>query len=345
MDPATHPFDPGRALAVVRQVVSSPDPATGGPRGLVSSHSVARGLAEHYGSWALGWYRNVDQDPCSGALIRKPLGDIAGDLDAQVQEYTGILLEWRSWLEELAALFAESAPETHADAGEEERRRSRERGVAPVAARVVERTDAGELWGLARRPGCGRSGPIRGRRDGVLAAAALWDKPGETRRDDGLRAAWQRAPDDATAGEVLGFRLLQEWQKLVPGLPEIRFRTLPAFAKGGRERYGLSAETPSLFDACPAESASPGVPLTARAARLYLDVCFFHPFHDGNGRAALLALGFVLAQEDILLDEVGPIQIRRYADDPVGAASLARIIHTLAVVTGRRGRFSRTPAG
>ncbi|MFC7863897.1 Fic family protein [Streptomyces murinus] len=189
-------------------------------------------------------------------------------------------------------------------------------------------------WGDVREV----TGPIRGRRDGILAAAALRDKPGETTRGEGLRAAWQRARTDATAKEALGFRLLQEWQKLVLGLPEVPFRTLPAFAKEGRERYGLSAETPSLFDACLAASVTPELPLTARAARLYLDVCFFHPFHDGNGRAALLALGFVLAQEDILLDEVGPIQIRRYADDPVGALSLARIVHTLAVAAERRNR-------
>ncbi|MGM9465187.1 hypothetical protein [Streptomyces murinus] len=161
MDPATHPFDPGRVLAVVREVVSSSDPATGRPRGLVSSHSVALGLAERYGPWAFGWYGNVDQDPYAGALIRKPLCGTADDLDAQVQKYTGILLEWRSWLEELASVFAESAPapdvdadaDADADVGEEERRRSRERGVAPVVALVVERTGAGELW----RAACART--------------------------------------------------------------------------------------------------------------------------------------------------------------------------------------------
>ncbi|MFY4720090.1 hypothetical protein [Streptomyces sp. LaBMicrA B280] len=118
------------------------------------------------------------------------------------------------------------------------------------------------------------TGPIRGRRDGILAATALRDKPGETTRGDGLRAAWQRARTDATAGESLGFRLLQEWQRLVLGLPEVPFRTLPAFAKEGRERP----------------------------------------------------------------DEVGPIQIRRYADDPVGALSPARIVHTVAVAAERRNR-------
>ncbi|SEC72145.1 hypothetical protein SAMN04490357_2724 [Streptomyces misionensis] len=132
-------------------MVFSPDPGTGRPRGLWSAHSVACGLAEHYGSWAFGWLGNVDQDPDAGALIRKPLCDTAEDLDAQARRYTEILLEWRSWIETLSAVFADSAPDTDAD--EEEKRRSRERGVAPVVALVVERTSAGELW----RAACART--------------------------------------------------------------------------------------------------------------------------------------------------------------------------------------------
>ncbi len=81
MDPATHPFDPERARAVIRAVVSAPDAQTGGPRGPGPSRSVARALAEHYGPWASGWYGNVDQDPDAGALIRAPLCDTADDLD------------------------------------------------------------------------------------------------------------------------------------------------------------------------------------------------------------------------------------------------------------------------
>ncbi|MFS4091436.1 Fic family protein [Streptomyces sp. AF1A] len=187
----------------------------------------------------------------------------------------------------------------------------------------------------------GLAGPIRGRRDGLLTAAALRDTPGDSTRGDRLRTAWERARCDAAAGACLGFHLLCEWQKLVLGLPDVGFRTLPAFAKAGRERYGLSAETPRLFHGCLAESADMDVPLAGRAARVYLDVCFFHPFHDGNGRAALLALGFVLAREEVFLDEVGPIQVRRYADDPVGAASLARVVHTLAMATVRRSRSNQ----
>ncbi|MFF3340977.1 Fic family protein [Streptomyces flavidovirens] len=53
----------------------------------------------------------------------------------------------------------------------------------------------------------------------------------------------------------------------------------------------------------------------ADAARLYLDVAFFHPFDDGNGRAALLALGHLLAAEDIVLGRIAPLTVARYADD------------------------------
>ncbi|MFS4091437.1 hypothetical protein [Streptomyces sp. AF1A] len=144
MDPTTHPFDPERALDVVREVVYSADPESGRPGGAWSSHSVARGLAERYGPWAFGWYGNVEENPDAGALIRLPLRDTADDLESQAQRYTNILLEWRSWLEDLAAVFAASAPDADADA--EERQRSRERGVAPLVALVVERTGAGELW-------------------------------------------------------------------------------------------------------------------------------------------------------------------------------------------------------
>ncbi|MFI5800643.1 Fic family protein [Streptomyces sp. NPDC051677] len=77
------------------------------------------------------------------------------------------------------------------------------------------------------------------------------------------------------------------------------------------------------------EAADPGVPLAGRAARVYLDVAFFHPFTDGNARAALLTLVHVLAREDVVLPEVWPLQTIRYADDPAGAADLATLIGLL----------------
>ncbi|MFC5958155.1 hypothetical protein ACFP51_27975 [Streptomyces pratens] len=71
----------------------------------------------------------------------------SGDLEQQAQRYTSALLQWRAWLEELAAVFAQFAPGPDADA--EETRRLRERAVAPLVTFVVERTGAGELWRAA----------------------------------------------------------------------------------------------------------------------------------------------------------------------------------------------------
>ncbi|MFJ8821663.1 Fic family protein [Streptomyces sp. NPDC102467] len=179
------------------------------------------------------------------------------------------------------------------------------------------------------------AGPMAGHRDGIAAAADA----GDSARADRFRAAWRLARADAEASRPLGFCLLEKWQRQVISRDDIAFRTLPAFAKGGRERYGLTASVPEVFDDCLTQATEAGsaVPLPARAARAYLDVCFFHPFDDGNGRAALLALGFVLAREGVVLDEVGPVQVRRYADDPAGAQALARLVHVLATAAANRG--------
>lgn len=188
-------------------------------------------------------------------------------------------------------------------------------------------------------------GPIRGVRDALDVVAGARDGHGDTTRGDRMRAAWRLAQKDAAANRPLGFGLLAEWQKLVLGRPDVAFRALPAFAKGGRERYGVCEETPEQFEECLSQATATvtDVPLPARAARAYLDVCFFHPFDDGNGRAALLTMGFVLAREKVFLDEVGPLRVPRYADDPVGALSLARLIHILTSAAARRGEVLARP--
>ncbi len=183
-------------------------------------------------------------------------------------------------------------------------------------------------------------GPVRGTRDAIDAVAGARDGRGDTARGERIRAAWRLAQSDAAADRALDLGLLVGWQKLILDRPDVAFRTLPAFAKGGRERYGVCGETAEQFEEClsQATAADTNVPLPARAARAYLDVCFFHPFDDGNSRAALLTMGFVLAREEVFLDQVGPVQVPRYADDPVGALALARLIHILADATARRGQ-------
>jgi len=157
---------------------------------------------------------------------------------------------------------------------------------------------------------------------------------GPVRQRDPVRAkrlllAHSLARADATRRAPLDFALLAAWQREVLGGAEAPFRANDACAKAGRERYGLTPRTQADFADCLREATDSELPLAARAARAYLDVAFFHPFTDGNARAALLTLVHVLAREDIVLPEVGPLQITRYADDPAGATDLATLIGVL----------------
>ncbi|MFE9796001.1 hypothetical protein ACFYRL_30180 [Streptomyces goshikiensis] len=94
---------------------------------------------------------------------------------------------------------------------------------------------------------------------------------------------------DAQQSARLTFPAMANWQRTVLHRKTVAFRTMPAFVKGGGESYGLSPGTPAHIAQCLAESSSLGVPLPSRAARSYLDLRFFHPFEDGNARAAMLA--------------------------------------------------------
>ncbi|MFJ8694207.1 Fic family protein [Streptomyces roseolilacinus] len=149
-------------------------------------------------------------------------------------------------------------------------------------------------------------------------------------------AALEMAFADAEQGRSLAFALMAKWQRIVLGQDLVGFRTMPAFAKGGRERYGLAPGTQALFEHCLSESTQPDLPLPSRAARAYLDVLFFHPFEDGNARAAMLALAFVLAREGVLLDQIHPLQTTRWADDAEGATDLAVLLGILITAAERR---------
>ncbi|MEU0275775.1 hypothetical protein [Streptomyces sp. NPDC006307] len=111
---------------------------------------------------------------------------------------------------------------------------------------------------------------------------------------------------------------------------------MPAFAKGGRERYGLASDTRARFERCLSESAQPDLPVPSRAAGAYLDILFFHPFEDGNARAAMPTLAFVLTREGVVLEQVQPLQTTRWADDAEGAADLALLLGILITSAERR---------
>ncbi len=160
-------------------------------------------------------------------------------------------------------------------------------------------------------------------------------------RADRLRAALAQSRADASHKRPLTCALLAEWQRFVLGMPEVAFRQGDAFAKGGRERYALTPHTQRNFARCLRDSADRQVPLASRAARAYLDVAFFHPFTDGNARLAMLTLAYVLELEGVRLDQTGPLQTTRYADDAAGAADLAVLVSVLIRSAHHRGPLRR----
>lgn len=173
----------------------------------------------------------------------------------------------------------------------------------------------------------------------VDGLAAWFDGPVRRRdpdRADRLLAATTLSRAAAGRGEPLTPALLDDWQKVLLGTPDVRLRRGDAFAKGGRERYGLTPHTWHDFATCLHQSTDASIPLPARAARAYLDIAFFHPYPDGNARLALLVIDHVLGMEGVRLDVVGPLQINRYADDPAGALDLATLVSVLIRATRRR---------
>ncbi|SCE14733.1 Fic/DOC family protein [Streptomyces sp. DvalAA-14] len=194
-------------------------------------------------------------------------------------------------------------------------------------------TDSLAVWLRVRREADWRQAPVLRRDPAARDGFRAWCEGPVRRRDpvraERLLAAHTLARADAGRRTPLDFALLAGWQREVLGAAEAPFRTSDACAKAGRERYGLTPNTRADFDSCLRDTTDPDIPPAARAARAYLDVAFFHPFTDGNARAALLTLVHVLAREDIVLPEVGPLQTTRYADDPAGAADLATLIGVL----------------
>ncbi|MFD6549902.1 Fic family protein [Streptomyces sp. NPDC058398] len=186
--------------------------------------------------------------------------------------------------------------------------------------------------------------PFTPARDGAVHDIRSFDQARSPDRAAALLAALRQARADAANGSALTFDLLTGWQRQVLDSRNVDFRSRPAFAKAGRERYGIAPDTRDRFDACLSQSDQGGLPLAARAARAYLDICFFHPFDDGNGRSAFLALTFLLARAGIVLDQVGPVRrLKRRADDPCDALALADLVAVLIDTSQRRGAPGRPP--
>jgi prophage maintenance system killer protein len=152
-----------------------------------------------------------------------------------------------------------------------------------------------------------------------------------------LSAALDAARALASRGEALTFEKFAEIQSLVLGEAAM-FRTGPAYAKEGREMYSLASDTAVRFSRALAEATEGGAPLAWRAARLYLDVLFFHPFVDGNARAARLAMDYLLTREGHGLHAAAPLFKTPFAWGPEVLRNAALAFHELIAPLGPSGR-------
>lgn len=146
-------------------------------------------------------------------------------------------------------------------------------------------------------------------------------------RDPRMEQALKLSRTWARGGEPLTVEEIRRWQTVVLGA-ESELRTTEAFAKNGRERYGVAqlSELQSKL----AEANVVEVSVDWRAAMAYLDICFFHPFADGNARLARLVLDAILWREGYALQYVDPVfVVSRAARDEWGGGTLASVINSL----------------
>ncbi|WP_432968413.1 hypothetical protein [Dactylosporangium sp. CA-233914] len=161
VDPARHPFDAAAAPALVRSLPPAADvPAR--PAGSAANtaviqwgHGAAKAWADamsaalvgHYGRWACGWRWATGEGDFDGGPVHAwccPRDSMPAP-QAALDAVAAGLLEWRSWLEDLAGRFGRFLP-VPAGAGEDEVLGAWERAVAHLVTAVVERTGADSGW-------------------------------------------------------------------------------------------------------------------------------------------------------------------------------------------------------
>lgn len=203
------------------------------------------------------------------------------------------------------------------------------------AARAPDlRPDALASWqqsravAFRRAPGRRAIRPVRGDSHRIYIDGR--ERARDPARADRMLAALTACRASARRGDRLTFERLAAWQTLVLGADEVDFRTTDAHARAGRERYAIDADTRARFEACLAESEPGDETVAVRAARVYLDLCFFHPFADGNARAARLALDHVITRAGLALHAAEPLfVVARAAADARGAWCFAYVIESL----------------
>lgn len=133
-----------------------------------------------------------------------------------------------------------------------------------------------------------------------LRAVDGLDRPRDRERARRMKAAHALVQDEVGESRI-GLDALARWHGVA--CPGEGLRTGAwAFAKGGAERY--SGDPQGLQKRFLWLGEAPPLP---RALRTYLDILFFHPFTDGNSRAARLAFHYLSALGGLEFRTVDPL--------------------------------------
>ncbi len=96
----------------------------------------------------------------------------------------------------------------------------------------------------------------------------------------------------AGGDQSVTFEMMRQIQGLVLGTDRPGFRKAGAYTSVRPERYAFFSSLESMFRIKVAADDLDERHPVIKAVRLYLDIIFFHPFEDGNARAALLWFTF-----------------------------------------------------
>jgi prophage maintenance system killer protein len=108
--------------------------------------------------------------------------------------------------------------------------------------------------------------------------------------------------------ENITFEKMQSVQQLIlPKEQTVAFRIYPAYCDVRNERYFHFDGLEKMFSIKIRKDDVDEVHPLLKAVRLYLDIIFFHPFNDGNARAALLWMIFHCKRSGFSLPDFGTI--------------------------------------
>lgn len=149
-----------------------------------------------------------------------------------------------------------------------------------------------------------------------------------------MREALRVARALASTGALVDLELLRSLHAIAVPKSEQGFRSGAAYAKDGRERYGFDDGVIAACDAALVDANDVAVSVVFRAGRAYLDVCFFHPFVDGNARAARLIFDLILAREGVVLRDVDALFRHPVKGGELSSAkAFLQLAHTLTEST------------